>query len=330
MKHISVLVPSGESILSSIVGPFKIFNACNQFISNGQNDIEPAFKVELVGLRKDVNLYGGAFSVHPHKLIHEVDNTDLIVIPAIKGDILKELESNNAFFPWIRQQYTRGAEVASLCMGSFILASTGLVAGKNCTTHWMGANSFKQMFPDVKLVEEKIITDENGVYSSGGAYSFLNLILHLVEKYCGREIALMVAKQFEIEIDRNDQSHFSIFQGQKDHADEQIKRAQNFIENNFEERISVDRLAEMFALSRRNFVRRFKKATANTPIEYIQRVKIEAAKKSLESSPENVNEVKYSVGYSDNKTFRKTFKKYTGLSPTEYRNKYNRRFARTS
>jgi transcriptional regulator GlxA family with amidase domain len=180
------------------------------------------------------------------------------------------------------------------------------------------------MFPEINLVVDKIITDENGIYSSGGAYSSLNLILYLVEKYAGRDTAIFCSKAFQIDIQRDSQSPFIIFTGQKDHEDDSIKKAQEFIETNFQNKITVDQLASMLALSRRNLERRFKKATANTVVEYIQRVKIEAAKLSLESLRENVNEVMYKVGYSDPKAFRITFKKITGLSPIQYRNKYNR------
>jgi len=173
-------------------------------------------------------------------------------------------------------------------------------------------------------VTEKVITDENGIYSSGGAFSYLNLILYLIEKYAGRDISILAAKVFAIEVERDNQLSFTIFQGQKGHEDEQVKKAQEFIEQNFHEKISVDQLASMFALGRRNLERRFKKATSNTVVEYIQRVKVEAAKMSLESSRENVNEVMYKVGYTDNKAFRSTFKKFTGLSPLQYKGKYNR------
>lgn len=149
-------------------------------------------------------------------------------------------------------------------------------------------------------------------------------MLHLVEKYCGREVAIYLSKLFEIEIDREDQNQFAIFQGQKNHEDHAIKDAQVFIEDNVSEKISVQKLAEKYAISRRNFVRRFKKATQNTPLEYIQRVKIEAAKKSLESTQRNVNEIMYQVGYADQKAFRTIFKKYAGLSPIAYKSKYNR------
>jgi transcriptional regulator GlxA family with amidase domain len=208
-------------------------------------------------------------------------------------------------------------------MGAFVLARTGLVDGKQCSTHWAAMEMFKKMYPKVNLVSNKIVTEEDGIYTSGGAYSFLNLMLHLVGKYCGRDAAIYISKYFEIEIDRQDQNQFVIFQGQKEHNDIAIKEAQNFIESNVTDKISVEELAKKSAISSRNFVRRFKKATQNTPLEYIQRVKIEAAKRSLESTQQNVNEVMYQVGYADQKAFRTVFKKYVGLSPVAYKAKYN-------
>jgi transcriptional regulator GlxA family with amidase domain len=319
MKHISILVPKG-AILGSVEGPRQLLTQVNQFyIAKGK---APAFNIQLVGLLKETPLSGGLFTAHSDVLINEISRTDLIIIPAIDGEMKIALETNKDFLPWIVTQYKQGAEVASLCLGAFLLASTGLLNGRKCATHWMAANNFRRMFPDVNLMPEKVITDEHGLYSSGGAFSYLNLILYLIEKYTGRDVAIFCAKVFAIEFERDNQSSFIIFQGQKEHVDEQIKTAQEFIENNYQDKITVDQLASMLALGRRNLERRFKKATANTVVEYIQRVKIEAAKMSLESSRQNVNEVMYKVGYTDTKAFRTTFKRITGLSPVQYRNKY--------
>lgn len=321
MKHISILVPKG-AILGSLEGSRQLFSQVNEFFK--AKGAAPIFNVQLVGLAKETLLSGGSFTAHANVLIDEVKKTDLIIIPALDGEINEAIENNRDFIPWIVEQYKSGAEVASLCLGAFLLASTGLLSGRKCATHWMAENSFRSMFPDVTLVTEKVITDEKGIYSSGGAFSYLNLILYLIEKYAGRDISNLAAKVFAIEIERDNQLSFTIFQGQKGHEDEEVKKAQAFIEQNFHEKISVDQLASMFALGRRNLERRFKKATSNTVVEYIQRVKIEAAKMSLESSRENVSEVMYKVGYTDNKAFRSTFKKFTGLSPLQYKGKYNR------
>ena len=328
MKHISILVPAGEAVLSSIIGAYKVFSKVNDYVKMTTGSPDDTFKIELVGLSNQTALYGGLFEVKPTKTIHDIEKTDLIIIATIIGDFEKELQNNAAFIPWIKEQRLKNnTEVASLCTGAFLLAETGLLDGKECATHWMAHDAFRQMYPNVKLAPEKVICEENGVYSSGGAYSFLNLLIHLVEKYAGREVAIWCSKLFEIEIDRDNQSQFTIFNGQKDHADESIRKAQEYIENNFGEKISVEELANAYAISQRNFVRRFKKATSNTPLEYIQRVKIEAAKKSLESSTKNVSEVMYDVGYNDDKAFRTIFRKFTGLSPVEYRSKYNRELA---
>lgn len=324
MKHISILVPQG-AILGSIEGPRQLLTQVNHFYT--AKGAEPLFKVQLVGLTKETPLAGGLFTANADLLLKDVSKTDLIIIPAVEGDLQASLKTNADFIPWVTKHYKAGAEVASLCMGAFILASTGLLDGRKCATHWLAADQFRKMFPDVNLIAEKVITDEKGIYTSGGAYSYLNLILYLIEKYAGRDMAILCAKVFAIELERESQSPFIMFKGQKDHEDDQIRSAQEFIESNYSEKITVDQLASMLAIGRRNLERRFKKATSNTVVEYIQRVKIEAAKMSLESSRENVNEVMYKVGYTDTKAFRTTFKKITGLSPIHYKNKYNREMA---
>lgn len=321
MKHISILVPE-SSVLDSITAPRYLFTAVNNFLAAAGKP--PLFDVHLVGLTKEVRLHDDLFSVHADSLIQDVPATDLILVPALTGNLAEAIERNREFLPWIKDRHEAGAEVGSLCVGAFLLASTGLLDGKKCSTHWLFAHDFRRMFPGVTLVTDRIVTEEQRIFTSGGANSYWNLLLYLVEKYTDRAMSILAAKFFAIEIDRDSQSAFMMFNGQKGHEDEPIRQAQAFIEENVTEKISVDELASKFAIGRRNFERRFKKATNNTPVEYIQRVKIEAAKKSLESGRKNVNEVMYDVGYSDAKAFRSVFKKVTGLSPTEYKGKYNR------
>lgn len=321
MKHITILVPA-HAILGSIEGPRQVFTEVNKFLAS---IVRPALcQVQLAGLQKQVPVCGGKYTVFTDAVISDIEKTDLVIIPALDGDMTTVLEKNKDFIPWIVQQYNEGAEVASLCVGAFLLAATGLVDGKKVATHWMAANDFKARFTQVQLVADKIITDEHRIYSSGGAFSYLNLILYLVEKYAGRDIAVFMSKAFQIDIQRSSQSPFTVFKGQKEHEDEAVKKAQEFIEQNVHEKVTVEELADRFAVSRRNLERRFKKATSNTIAEYMQRVKMEAAKMSLESSGDNINEVMYKVGYTDTKAFRTTFKKITGLSPVQYRNQYQR------
>jgi len=322
MKHVSILVPHGATALSCIEGPYTLFTRINDFLQNAGK--APLFQVQLVGTSGEAQVYDRFFTVAPDRSLKESFKTDLIIIPAVNGDMDTVVAQNREFFPWVVKQYQGGAEVASLCVGAFLLASTGLLDGKRCATHWLSANLFRKMFPEVNLVSDKIITDEHGVYSSGGANSYWNLLLYLVEKYTDREMSILCAKYFAIEIDRSNQASFIMFKGQRDHQDEPILRAQEFIENNFHDKITVDQLSSIFAIGRRSLERRFKKATCNTVSEYIQRVKIEAAKKIFETSRKNVDEIMSEVGYSDTKAFRTVFKRTTGLSPAEYRSKYNK------
>ena len=321
MKHVSILVPRGHTSLTNIEGTYQILSEVNGFrLAMGKS---PLFNIQLVGLPDESNQKKTLFTVNPDLQIQEIEKTDLIIIPALFGNPKEATILNEAFIPWVIKQYETGAEVASFCIGAFFLAATGLLKGKQCATHWRAAHEFRAMFPDVNLVDDKIMTEEDGLYTSGGAYSYLNLLLYLVEKYAGRDIAILIAKAFMIDIDRNSQSPFIIFEGQKTHNDELIRKAQEFIETNFQDKITVDQLADVLALGRRNLERRFKQATSNTVMEYTQRVKIEAAKKNFETNRKTINEVMYDVGYSDVKAFRNIFKKITGLSPIDYRNKYN-------
>jgi transcriptional regulator GlxA family with amidase domain len=322
MKHLTIIVPDGENNLSSIVGTYKIFTRANEYWKKSGKK-EP-FKIELAGISKEVDFYDGLFSVRPHTQISAVKKTNLVIIPSLNHNYERSVKKNQLLIDWIEHQYKNGAEIASICTGAFLLASTGLLDGKSCSTHWSAAEHFRNMFPDVKLQTDRLITDENGIYTNGGAYSFLNLIIYLVEKYYDRQTAIFCSKVFQIEMDRQSQSEFTIFTGQKMHSDEMVKKAQAYIESRPDEKISIETLSSKFAVGRRNFDRRFIKATGNTPIEYSQRVKVESAKKAFETSRKTINEVMYEVGYSDVKAFREVFRKITGMSPLEYRARYNK------
>lgn len=322
MKHLTIVVPEGQNNLSSIVGAYKIFTRANEYwVKTGRKEL---FKIQLAGVSRSVDFYGGLFTVKPQAHISAITKTHLIIIPSLNHNYHKAVEGNELMVDWIEKQYKNGAEVASICTGAFLLASSGLLNGKTCSTHWAAADNFRNMFPEVNLQTDRLITDENGIYTNGGAYSFLNLIIYLIEKYYDRQTAIFCSKVFQIEIDRQSQSAFTIFTGQKLHSDEMVKKAQAYIEGNLHEKISVEQLSSRFSVGRRNFDRRFIKATGNTPVEYLQRVKIESAKKAFETSRKTVNEIMYEVGYSDVKAFREVFRKITGMSPLEYRSKYNK------
>ena len=328
MKHISVIVPAGSSIVDTIIAPYNLLNMANSYYRRlHKHNVHP-FKIDLVGLSREPVTYQGLFAIQPTASIEDVQKTDLIIVSPISGNLEQEVDNNIQFVKWIKKQrIEHDSEIASLCKGAFLLAETGLLNGKNCATHWTAHEQFRLRYPQVNLIPEKIICEDNGIYSSGGAYSILNFMLYLIERYFGRETAFWCSKIAEIEFDRISQNEFIIFSGQKEHSDEPIKRAQAYIEDHYETKLNIEEIASMVNLNGRSFLRRFKKATANTPLEYIQRVKIEAAKKRLETTTETILEVMYGIGYNDEKAFRNTFRKYSGVSPKEYRLKYNREMA---
>ena len=326
MKHLSILVPDEQTNMSTIaciVGAYQIFSeANNHLVRKNENAI---FKIELVGATKSDFLDNNLFTIKHQIAINEVDKTNLIIIPA---SLIRSYETasknNKRLIDWVSKQYKQGAEIASMCAGSFMLASSGVLAGKTCSTHWALSENFRELFPDINLQTDQLITDENGVYTNGGAYSFLHLLMYLVEKFYDREIAIHCAKYFQIDLDRNLQAEFSIFNGHKKHNDEDILMAQKILEENYRDKISIEKLSSGLSIGRRNFDRRFIKATGFTPLDYLQRVKIEAAKKMFETTRKTVNEIMYEVGYNDAKAFRDVFSRVTGLSPIDYKSKYNK------
>ena len=216
MKTISILIPE-TAIPAAIVDPSYMFNAVNEFHRGA--GLPVPFKVQLVAAKREIFLNQGTISVRPDLLLADVSETDLIIIPALSGDMEAAIALNSDLIPWVVNRYKSGSEVASLCVGAFLLASTGLLNGKSCSTHWMFANQFRQLFPEVTLADDRVIVDQNGIYSSGGAMAYWNLLLYLVEKYTNKEMAIMASKFFLLNVNLNSQSPFSIFKGQKDHGD---------------------------------------------------------------------------------------------------------------
>ena len=232
MKHISILIPLGHTSLPNIDGTHQIFWETNNLLQAMGK--EPLFNLQLVGLENKTAQRNGSYTIQPDILIKDVKKTDLIIVPAMHGDLEEALQLNAAFIPWIQAHYEAGAEIASFCIGAFLVAETGLLKGKQCSTHWRYANDFRAKYPDVILADNRIMTEDNGIYSSGGAYSYPNLVVYLVEKFAGRDIAIMIAKAFMVDIDRSSQSPFIIFEGQKTHEDEPVKKAQEYIEKKFQ------------------------------------------------------------------------------------------------
>ena len=319
MKRVAVLVHE-NTIASCVTGIMDVLEEINDYLSRTGGG--PEFKIDLIG-QDNLSLRLRNMRFDCQATVKDAGNVDLILIPPVKEPTPQFLQKHGPTINWIRESYLAGrTEVASMCTGAFLLGASGIVNGKSCSTHWAAAEGFSRMFPDVRLASERIITDEEGIYTCGGASSFYNLLLYLVEKYCGKDAAVFGSKMMLVDMDRGPLTHFTIFETQKNHTDELIIHAQEFIEANYDREIPLDEIASHVGLSQRSLIRRFKKATHNTPFQYLQRVRIEAAKKSLERTSLTVSEVMYDTGYSDMKSFRQLFKKLTGLTPIAYRKKY--------
>lgn len=327
MKSVYILIHE-DVVLSSAAAPLDIFTRTNDIL--GQMGRAAAFDISLVTRHASEVRLGIPASFTCQRSLEEVPpksdghRQDLILVPAFAGEWEEVRGKNSAVIAWLKQHYEAGTEVASLCKGSYFLAEAGLLEGKPCTSHWAVIDDMRQRFPNVDLQPDSVLTDQNGIYTGGGAFSSLNLVLYLVEKFCGHDVGVQVAKNFSIHRDHMNQAHFSIFNGLNRHGDKAILNAQDFIEEHYREDIGIEQVASHVNMSKRNFIRRFKQAIQITPLEYIQRVKIEAAKKALEEGKQNIQALTYDVGYNDSKTFRSTFKRFTGVTPQDYRNKYGR------
>jgi transcriptional regulator GlxA family with amidase domain len=319
-KHVSILALKNANV-ASIVDARAVFEKVNALYKERYN--QECFDVQIIGEQNEVAIERGLVTLKPDATVADKNiKTDLIIIPSLRGDLPSANHPNRFFVDWIIKKYRQNCEIASLCTGAFMLAFTGLLKNKMCTTHWSYANEFRFYFPDITLVDEQIIVEHNGLYSSGGSNAYWNLLLFLVEKYVDREMAILVAKHFVVNLDKVTQTPFIVFNGLKNHNDREILEAQNYIENHYRSKITIESMAERFHLTRRTFERRFKKCTHCTMLEYLQKVRIEASKKALEAGRKPIDEIMTDVGYVDGQTFRELFKEVTGLTPLQYRDRY--------
>lgn len=321
------IVAMKDAWASAVVGPMEVFAQAgvmwNYF--NGQ-EIRPYFDVKVVTTNGQPFRCLSGVRIVPDGAIHEVQETDLIVISSIM-DIDRTLRAQAEVVDWLIERHRQGAHIATVCSGTFVLAETGLLDGKTATTHWAFAEQFKQRYPQIDLKVERLVTDEGDLFCSGGYNAGVDLSLYLVEKYCGHEVALQSSKSMVTDIGRTSQAPYVVLQFLKDHHDDQIRSVQEWIENNFDQNFTYDHLARTIGMSRRTLERRFKNATGETPLTYQQSIRVEAAKRLLETGLRSFDEITYQVGYEDSSTFRKIFSKQTGLVPTEYRKKFQRVFA---
>lgn len=318
-----VIIPVFKNCVSaSVVGMMDMLTLTENFYHHLPLQKKRWFRVELVSLTEDKKVNNNGFEITCDVTLSECEEVDLVIIPAMVGDFASLIQKHSAFIDWLKIQYEKGTVLCSTCSGAFFLAATGHLDGREATTSWFASAAFRALFPRVKLMDEKIIVDNGRSITSGATMSFQNLCIYLIEKYYGTEIGNYAAKMFLVEKGKASQLTYSIFNAQKDHADDEILKTQHFIEKNAGEKISVSQLAQDSAMAERTFIRRFKNATGNTPSEYIQRVKVELAKKLLENETYSVKEICYETGYEDQTYFRSVFRKFTGQTPAKYKKQF--------
>lgn len=318
MKKLAILLSKDHRLLS-IAAMLDMFETVNRYGKEG--DSGEFFEISILHTPGAEPV---RYSGYQSSSMLDAPVQDIILLPAFRDvDPQTAIRSNGPAIQWVQQQYNSGAAIASFCTGAFLLAATGLLNHRPATTHLQAVNAFVKAFPDVLIRPKAVVTEEANVYTSGGATSSFHLMLKLVENYCGRDIAIRAAKYFAIDMDREEQSYFNTFLPLRDHGDELVTMVEQKISKSFSTSSTIEQLLVEVPSSRRNLVRRFKLATGITPIEYLQKTRIEAAKKLLEQSRQSILEVMLETGYNDLKSFRQLFKKNVGLSPKAYREKFN-------
>lgn len=311
-----------SSAISGAIDSYSIANWHWQFTGDGRET--PLFKTEVVTVDGEPVTGNGGMLLQPEKSIHDVQETDLIIVPGFILPFHLSPERTETICSWLRARHAAGNLIASTCTGTFLLAQAGLLAGRCATTNWQVADVFKSKYPDVNLQIDRIFTEDSGIYCTGAATAFMDMGLHFIEKFGSADLARRCSKSLLVDPKREAQSPYIIHTLRKNHSDTEILKSQIWMEENFSEKLSIDTIAGKAAISPRHFKRRFKKATGEAPLAYLQLLRIENAKRSLETTRDTISEITWQVGYEDINSFRRLFKKHTGLSPKEYRNKFAR------
>jgi len=323
MKKV-VILAAENCVLSTIASPMDMFlQAGVMWNATMGEKLSPFFDVKIVTADgKSINAVNQV-PVIPACAMKDIEEVDLIIIPS-QGFFFDPNSNDHVDrVNWLRFWYDNGADLASVCAGAFTLASTGLLDGKIATTHWGLTKQFKKQFPEVRLRTDLLVTDQGRLFCGGGISADLNLSLYLIEKYCGREVALQSSSCTLVDLDCISQSPFSMFTPEKNHSDSKILTAQEWLEKNLQSKIDIENLATDAGLSLRQFNRRFKASTGETVNNYLQLIRIEAAKVELVNSTLSFDDISVNTGYENVSFFRRLFKKNTSLTPSQYRKRFS-------
>lgn len=306
---------------SMITGVLDILSFANS--QHRSKDKKELFELSIVTETGEAVNGFSKFPISAQRSIRAKIHYDLIYVPGFVGEVEELLFKQEKLINWLARQYNKGIILAAACNGNFLLAEAGVLNGKRATTHWSLIDDFRKRYKEIALEPEKIIIDNGSVLSAAGVTAYFNLALFLVERYGSKEIALTSAKVFLVDSGRKIQTPYQMYQVSKSHGDEEIVSLQDWLEANFNESITLEKMTEVCNLGKKTLMRRFKKVTGETPLMYLQKLRIENAKRLLESQRVSFNEITWKVGYNDVSSFHKVFKSETGLTPIEYRSKFS-------
>ncbi|BCS95480.1 transcriptional regulator [Desulfoluna limicola] len=318
------VIMADECSATSVTGAVDVLCFADLLHRYGNGGEEPLFQIETASLDGGPVTCFGGMGLSPQKGLHDITATDLILVPGFLPNILTALDGMAALYPWLRHHHKQGAWMGSICTGAFVLAEAGLLDGKEATTHWLYAEPFRARYPQVTLQEDRIMTEDGRVLCSGGSSAGNDLLLHLVGKFGGEELLHDCSKKLLLDSGAREQGPYisSIFP--LNHGDHDIRNVQLWLAENSDTPLSIDGIAGKFGFGIRNFKRRFKAATAMNPVNYIQSLRVEKAKRLLETTRKSMEEITCEVGYEDSNSFRRLFKQHAGLSPGAFRKKFYR------
>jgi transcriptional regulator GlxA family with amidase domain len=326
-KYKVTIVGFDGALASAITGALDMFSFAGvSWQRFNQQPPEQRFSVSIASYQQRSFECTNRLQLQANEALEDVSSTDILLIPTIGGSVEKTLQDNLMLIPHLVRLSQSGCDIASNCSGAFLLAKAGLLDGRVATTHWGYADLFGKMFPEVELRINQLITHSDNVYCAGGGMAFHNLCLMLIERYCGRDTANQVAKAHVIDVHRNHQSAYANLRLLKQHQQPQIIKIQEYIEDNYRDSLQVNELARMANTTARTLNRQFQQSVNMKPIQYIQSVRVEQAKRILESRQIPIQQLANEVGYEDSASFAKLFKKQTGLTPVQYRTKFHRDF----
>lgn len=316
-----VLLDGGYA--SEAIGPIEVFHSAGLLWNMLHGEaVQPRFRVRTASIDGGsvTSLY--SLGLTPQYAIRDIKRTDIIIVPASGWDVLDRIARNASLVPWLLKWHRRGAYIAGICMGVSLLAESGLLDGRQATTHWAAAEILRQRYPKVLWRPEQFVTEDGRIFCSGGVYASIDLSLYMVEKFCGHEIALQCAKSLLVSMPRGRQSGYSVLPLSRPHSDDRIRQAEEYLQQHFDCGVSIDVLADRVSMSPRNFIRRFKTATGRLPGAYMQMLRMSAAKELLEHGGTAIQDISSKIGYEDIAFFRSLFKRHTGMTPGEYRNRF--------